>query len=208
MQRPYRDRERQLKLDDSVLIAHIQKRRRDYIEVCRHRSRKRTLDPAVSVMMAAIAGSTPNGCTINGTSTPVAITGKAANEFPMMMVNSVMPSQFASTSKKRLSCGMTRVMPPAISSPILAAVNIIPIEASNWGKMLNDPMASVILRPSSNNMRTRLLVKRRATPYPQARQNQARQSPLGSCPRHDLECSGKGERDERDYKHRQKDLVA
>ena len=65
------------------------------------------LDPAVSVMIAAIAGLTPNGVMISGTSTPVAITGKAANELPITIVKSAIPRQLASTSRKRLLAGMT-----------------------------------------------------------------------------------------------------
>ena len=65
------------------------------------------LEPAVSVIIATISGLTPNGLMINGTSTPVAMTGKAANEFPITIVNSAIPKQFATISKKRFWPGMT-----------------------------------------------------------------------------------------------------
>jgi len=39
------------------------------------------LAPAVSVIIATIAGLAPNGLIISGASTPVAMTGNAANEF-------------------------------------------------------------------------------------------------------------------------------
>ena len=66
------------------------------------------LEPAVSVIMATISGLTPKGWMISGASTPVAMTGKAANEFPITMVNNAMPRQFANTSKNKLSAGMIR----------------------------------------------------------------------------------------------------
>ena len=58
-------------------------------------------------MIAAIAGFTPNGLIISGTNTPVAITGNAANELPITIVNSAIPKQFGSTSKNKLLPGMT-----------------------------------------------------------------------------------------------------
>ena len=61
------------------------------------------LEPAVSVNIATISGLTPKGCMISGASTPVAITGKAANEFPITMVNKAIPRQLAKTSKNKLS---------------------------------------------------------------------------------------------------------
>ena len=66
------------------------------------------LEPAVSVIMATISGLTPNGWMISGARTPVAMTGKAANEFPITMVNKAMPKQLANTSKNKLSAGMIR----------------------------------------------------------------------------------------------------
>jgi len=89
------------------------------------------LDPAVSVIIPAIAGFTWNGSIRSGTSTPAAITGKAANEFPVTIVNSDMVKQFAKTRRNRLSGGMTLVIPPAIRSPIFADLKTTPSDASN-----------------------------------------------------------------------------
>src|SRR5215207_2577500 len=111
------------------------------------------VEPAVNVMMAAIAGSTPNGLTMSGTSTPVVMTGKAANELPITSVKRVIPRQFAATSRKRLSPGMTPLMPAAMSSPTLLAVKMTPSDARSCGRMMTEPMESLSLRPSSNASR-------------------------------------------------------
>ena len=63
------------------------------------------VEPAVRVKIATSAGSTLNGFTINGTSTPDAITGNAAKELPIAMVNTAIPKQFATTSKNRFCSG-------------------------------------------------------------------------------------------------------
>src|ERR1041384_153554 len=106
MQRPYRQCERQLKLNHSVLIAHIQKGGGDYVEVRRHRGHQGAARPGRERYDSYHLGAYSKRLDDQWRQNTGCYHRKGANELPITIVNKAIPRQFASTSKKRLSAGI------------------------------------------------------------------------------------------------------
>ena len=89
---------------------------------------------------AMMVGSPPNRCTTSGRPIPAVMTGKAANAFPIIIVNIAIPIAYVVTAAKGLPSGSHRPANSLTAVPTPAIANSAPSAASICGRTAAQPM--------------------------------------------------------------------